>query len=646
MKRTGVLSLAALLLLAGVLLTGCPQPVEDMVKGEGIFDKIQDEEITDDPDTLKTAKVVIWPQVTGEGGILTYDDMPPPSYWDGFGHQHAFPNIFYFANGRPVTNVADWELRRTEISRIVQYYEYGIVPSVKEPDITVTVNNTGNTASTVVVTHVPSSRTQTFTLSATVSTANQDLLVEENRGKLPLWAMGSPNTTHWRGGTITLSNTSPAVLYGLDTSDPSYPSAISIRAWNMSVLLTALEKGALGGWFDPAKVCVTGYSRNGKEAEVVCALAEGAEGSRVAYVGIGSAGSGGPSVERFISPAGYKPGGKWRDPLPIGRTGLMQFDSLAGKPWYMKKINNGDVIGDWTAEATPGGTSDGSRWRTVRGWAPYFEEFETSPSGTTPFVAWQDVAVQWSGIQSLSEARNENPPWFSGRFQQFTDLHYGLDIDHVVGNEARGKYGVLCTIPMDQYYVAALIAGPGRGLIFQDGFTQLRNNFEACFANWLIVDEVYKLYGEAEGDEQKYIWNNAFMGTWGTHGQNTGNESSDMTYHAMRIFNGETNTTFAKANMNLMKLRTPLFNVDDPISRFDFYKINWGRPGHPTIAERVHARVAPIVPDFEASDSITPIPESGAEATHPEYPDGYEPTGITGFKPMDWRGLIDTPEAL
>jgi hypothetical protein len=644
MKKTGILSLAALLLLAGVLLTGCPQPVEDMVKGEGVFDKIQDEEILDDPDILKTARVVVWPSVTGEGGILTYDDMPPPSYWDSFGHQHAYPNIFRFADGRAVQTIADWELRRKEISRIVQYYEYGIVPSVKEEDgISVTVTNTGATASTVVLTHDASGRTQSFSLSATLGSALQ---VPENLGKLPLWAYGSVTSSLWGGGTISLSTTSPATLYGLDTSDPSYPSAMSVQAWNMSVLLTALEKGALGGYFDPNKVGVTGYSRNGKEAEVITALAEGAGGSRVGYVSIGSAGSGGPALERFVSPSGYKVEGKWSDPLPIGRTGLMKFEGLIGKPWYMKKINNGDVIGDWTVESSTSGTSDAYRYRTARGWAPYYEPYDPTPTNyssavTTPFVGWQSPAESWSGIQSLSEARNEVASWFSGRFQQFTDLHYGLDIDHVVGNETRGKYGILCTIPFDQYYLTALIAGPGRGIIFQDGYVVPRNNPESQFANWLIADEVYKFYGEAEGVPEKYIWNNAFMMTWGTHGGNTGNETADRTYHSMRVFNGEADTTFAKANMNLMKFRIPYFQVDDPISRFDYYRINWGRPGHPTIAERVHARVAPIVPDFEAGDALTDPPESGGVVTYPDY----EPTGPK-FKEMDWRGLIDTPEAL
>jgi hypothetical protein len=114
-----------------------------------------------------------------------------------------------------------------------------------------------------------------------------------------------------------------------------------------------------------------------------------------------------------------------------------------------------------------------------------------------------------------------------------------------------------------------------------------------------------------------------------------------MAYHAMRIFKGEANTTFARSNMNLMKLRTPLFQIDDPIGRFDYYRINWGRPNHPTVAERVLARVKPIIADFEAGDAVAPTPESGGNVLYPDY----EPTGPK-FKQMDWRGLLDEPEVL
>jgi hypothetical protein len=159
-------------------------------------------------------------------------------------------------------------------------------------------------------------------------------------------------------------------------------------------------------------------------------------------------------------------------------------------------------------------------------------------------------------------------------------------------------------------------------------------------ATWLIIDEVYKLYGEQESnDTDKYIWRNGIVLTWGTHGSGTGNEGPDKNYHAAKIFAGEATDAAAMGDANLAKMRTPAFPVDDPISRFDYGRMTWGRPGHPTIAERVAARVDPIMTDYTAGETSRPAPSAGAPATHPSY----TPTGPK-FKAMDWRGLIDAPE--
>jgi hypothetical protein len=427
---------------------------------------------------------------------------------------------------------------------------------------------------------------------------------------------------------------------------------------------------AFRGWYDPRKVGITGYSRNGKAAECIAAFAESRGGIRVGHVAIGSAGSGGPSLERFLSPAGYYLNGQPADPLPPDAPGLMQFNSMIGKPWYMKKINTSDATIGGPPVGISGGTSDDWRYKAVRGWSPYFEDYGLSPTNygqvTTPFVGWQNPegvgSGSWSGIQSLSEGRNETPGWFSPRFQEFTDLHMGLDIDHVVGNNDRGKYGILCTIPFDQHFLSALIAP--NGILFQDGFVVPRNNPESQFANWLMIDEIYKFYGEQEGDPEKYIWRNGFMFSWGTHGGNTGNEAPDRNYHASKVFAdydkksdksfyntysgaAALDTALATADYNIFKFRDPLYPVDDPIGRFDYYRANWGRPrgatGNqtPTIAERVRRRIPEtLLVDYEAGEAARPRPSY--QTSLPPHPN-YTPQGPK-FKPMDWRGLIDEPE--
>jgi hypothetical protein len=634
------------------------------------------------------------PDSTYKGKRFDINKLPPPSTWNAMGHQHAFPDLFHFANGNKVVTLADWENRRKEISKIIQYYEYGVMPPIADQgqigvadnaeDVIITwQDSSGGATAAITIQYKERSWTVTIntTLPAGANPANK-YNPATGEGGYPLYFGGGG--ANWEGGTgnFPLSGTWASEsdgtgnvpnLFGLNPADPSSPSANSSYAWGMSVILSVMEgidlnnngtieddECGFGRWYNPRKIGITGYSRNGKAAECIGALAESRGGRRVGHVGIGSAGSGGPSLERFISLAGYKVEGQYADPLPLNGPGLMDYNGLVGKPYYVQKVNNGDDIfpnmaGSAKWAPTPGGTSDNNRFILARGWSPYFDPYIATPTNgetggavpapatngiTTPFIGWQTPANTWSGIQSLSEGRNETPGWFSVRFREFTDLHYGLDIDHVRGNEGRGKYGVLCTIPFDQHYLAALIAP--NGVMFQDGYSQTRNNQEAQFANWVIIDEVYKFYGEQESNPEKYIFRNAFVMTWGDHGGNTGNETPDRNYHARAVFNGGTdNAATAAADPMLAKMRAAWFPVDDPVSRFDYYRMNWGRPGHPTIAERVQKRVEPIIGDYTTGEASRPFPTAGASPVHPSY----TPTGPK-FKPMDWHGLTDEPESL
>ncbi|MDR2702695.1 MAG: hypothetical protein LBB72_09715 [Spirochaetaceae bacterium] len=613
--------------------------------------------------------------------------LPSVTTWNQLGHQHAYPDPFHFANGNRVVTLADWENRRKEIRALLEYYEYGIMPSIDPSVVEITWVDSGVADCAITVTHIESGRTATWNQTTTLPAALQGPAYE-GKAMLPLNLMNN-NTVYTGFGGSGSFNTGTFgtegdgsglvhTLYGINTSDPSAPSGNSDYAWGMSVLLTVIEEGGFRGYYNPNWVAITGYSRGGKATMCISAFAESRKGARVGLTHIGSAGSGGPAIERFLSPAGYRVNGQYADPLPLDGPGLMEFEGLVGKPWYMKQIKIGDDIPGASGLAyavTPGGSADDWRYTTVRGWSPYFDTFESTPTNystavTVPFVGWQSPAESWSGIQSLSEGRNETPGWFSVRFREFADLHYGLDIDHVRGMEGRSKYGVLCTTPVDQHFLGCLIAP--RGMIISDGYVVPRNNPESQFAHWLIADEVYRMYGELEGNPDKYIWNNAFMMTWGTHGGNNGNEGADASYLFRKIveqarFNngGEdavtgsdpedpnaregdyskfygTNMTFlALSDANLMKMRTPFFQVDDPIGRFDYYRMVWGRPGHPTVAERIKRRIDPILTDYFAGEANRTPPAAFAPPVHPSY----TPTGPK-FKAMDWRGLLDEPEPL
>lgn len=621
------------------------------------------------------------PDPSYTGRRFDINNLPSPATWNALGHQHAFPDLFHFANGNKVVTVADWEARRKEISKIVQYYEYGIMPPIQEADgVHITWVDDGVANSTIKVEY--EGRNWQFTVNTTLPAGVEN--DDSKKGTIPLY-FGSSGA-NWNGGTANWTFSGGAAnegdgsgnvptLFGIDHTQPDAPSANMSYAWQMSVILSVIEgidldgngqidpdtEKGFRGWYDPTKVGITGYSRNGKAAMVIGAFAESRQGNRVGHTGIGSAGAGGPSLERFISMAGYRPsGGAYADPLPIGQPGLMEYGDMHGKPYYPKQIVDGQAIftgSDTTTAwaATPGGTADNARYQLVRGWAPYFEDFIKSPTNasqagplplstnmTTPLITYQSPHSTWSGVQNLSEGRNEVPGWFSVRFREFADLHYGLDLDHVRGQEGRGKYGLLCTIPFDQHFLAALIAP--NGVIFQDGYTQGRNNQESQFGNWLAIDEIYKLYGEAEGNEYKYVFRNGIVMTWGDHGGNTGNEAADRNYHASKIFDGSTdNATASAADAQLAKMRSPWFSIDDPIGRFDYYRMTWGRPNHPSIADRVKLRVEPTLADYNAWMALNPPAPAVDGPTDIKM--NYTPTGPK-YKAMDWRGLTDAPEEL
>jgi len=657
----------------------------------------------------------------------SFATMPSTAVWNALGHQHAFPDPFHFANGNKVVTKEDWEIRRKEISRILQFYEYGIMPSIREEDgVNISFTNSGSANTTFTVTY--QGRTFTFTIDTTLPADYQ----ESDRGNLGLYFVGNQDSS-FKGGrsaafpTATFAseaNGSGAVptLFGIDHTLPDSPSANMSYAWGMSVVLTCMEgidldndgtidpetEKAFRGWYNPNKVGISAASRGGKAVLCISAFAEGRNGSRVGHVGISSAGSGGPSLERFISPSGYIVNRIPADPLPLDQPGVMDYSSLKGKPWYLKSMHNGDATpGAGTPVVAPSGNpvNDHMRFRTVRGWSPYFEAFERTPflaqgEDTTPFVGWQTPSSwfagnqgYWGGIQSLSEGRNEQPGWFSVRFREFQDLHYGLDMDHVTGNEFRPPYGILCTIPFDQHYLSVLIAP--RGSLLQEGTATVRNNPDSQFANWLIMDEVYKFLGEVEGDEYKYVWRNGIVLIHGLHSDTNGSQAADRAAHANAVFEdydakagkaGATplpgSATVVPSDYNIFKVRDPIMQVDDPLGRFDYYRMPWGRPNHPTIAERVKRRLPDaLIAAYEADEinrpsawtygSITYGTQAGTKiaVTNPPAsgtgigPDGNGiPESITvsynnwktkaaapdvpRFKVMDWRGLIDTPEAL
>jgi hypothetical protein len=154
-------------------------------------------------------------------------------------------------------------------------------------------------------------------------------------------------------------------------------------------------------------------------------------------------------------------------------------------------------------------------------------------------------------------------------------------------------------MPFDAHFISALIAP--RIVYYEDGYDTTRNNPEAQWANWLICDEIYQMYAE-ELNDPLIIWRNAIKLYHIPHAHQT-YQNQDEYDLVTAIYAGTQPDD---------KFRTPPFPVDDPRYRWDFDRMDFGRPGHPTIAERVWLmRNAPLK-----------------------------------VKPMDTRGLPDIPQRL
>jgi hypothetical protein len=535
----------------------------------------------------------------GSGTDNYFDRNAPVSYWNNQGHNHRYPDPFMFANGRKVQNIADWEERRKEIFAILQYYMHGRMPSIAPEVLDISWFDDGNTCA-INLTHIESGRTAQFEVAHNPPPG----VVKDAKNKILQFSVGTPDwgaptaprndwgtalfDISWGGNENSRGGTC-ATLYGLSTGAADTPSVNMQYAWAMSVILTVIEEGGLQGYYDPAKVGIYGFSRWGKGAMLIGAFAESREGSQIGQTFVGSAGAGGPALDRFIAQAGYK--NHTEDPLPVNGDGAKSYADLKGITWYQKRISG--------EAATPAAGSNDLE--VVRGWT------ESTPGipegaliyreGGTSFRPWEQD--QWGGLQGLVQSRNEVGGWFSARFRQLNDLHDGLDLDHDNSQTGRGKEGVLCTMPFDAHFISALIAP--RIIYYEEGFDTRRNNPEGQWANWLITDEIYRMYAE-ELNDPLIIWRNAIKIYHIPHMPQS-YQSQDEYDLTTAIYNG------TQPNI---KFRTPPFPVDDPRYRWDFNRMDIGRPGHPTIAERVwNMRNSPIK-----------------------------------VRAMDYRGLLDSPEPL
>jgi hypothetical protein len=530
----------------------------------------------------------------GSGTDNYFDENAQPSYWNGKGHNHKYPDLFHFANGNAVKNIADWENRRKEIFNILQYYMHGRMPSIEPDVLEITWADNGN-ACAITLKHLDSGRTAAITVNHTppagAEAGAKDRILAFGVGGAPGgtrtgWGTAAFNTA-WGGSETDRSGTC-ATLYGFNIDAKDTPSVNMEYAWAMSVILTVLEEGGLNGFYDPAKVGIYGFSRYGKAALCISAFAQGRSGTQVGITFVGSSGSGGAALDRWIAPFAYKDFAE--DPLPVDGVGARARADLKGTKWWYHRIDddhnagNASIIAIRGWEAGTPGIPAGSH---------IYGEYNPAREGSFTRQMGLVAADGWYQIQPLAQARSETRGWFSGRFSDLTDLHNGLALD------SSNNAGVLCTMPFDAHYITALIAP--RIIYYEDGYNCLRTNPESQWANWLMCDEIYQMYAEELGDPL-IIWRNVIK-LYDIDHTHTAYQNQDE-YDLVTAL-------FTRQQPNA-KFRTSQFPVDDPRYRWDFDRVDWGRPGQPTIAERIKMmRESPYK-----------------------------------VKPLSLKGLLDTPERL
>jgi hypothetical protein len=377
-------------------------------------------------------------------------------------------------------------------------------------------------------------------------------------------------------------------------------------------------------------------------------------------------------------------------------TGVLNQEDRGTEVAVVRTMANGDDTGMPPYNDAAGSNQAPRRERLARGWSPYFDAFNAAPQSSTntgqefplpngesyievPYTAWFSMIdgqsnPDWvAGISTWREDTSND--WNNSVFLEFPTNHQVDGFDY--GGDTGGWQ---CSIPTNTYYQAMLDA-PYGVQVHAFPTMQSRTNDYGSFVTWLLVDEIYKMYGEAEGSGMpaagmpadsglydgwdKYLYNNMQDYWWGNHAGMQGAATPSMTAARTRHLSEgagiATPVDVAKGDITIARFRDPHFLVDDPTAYItDWHKMNISRPrpdGSPgvPISERVSRRVTPLLADFFKGEIYHNAPARyGANVSARTYHDAAKAAiqagtlNLTGskFKPMDWRGLLDNPEVL
>ena len=594
----------------------------------------------------------------GGGGfpIFNINNMPPVSFWNNNGPIYHLPDLFTFAGGRTVATLDDWfgeQGRRWEIGQIIQQYWHGFMPHFGDR-LDVSWTEVGPTLLTIHMTYTHlagTTTTQDFNVNVNIPAGIPEgesipAVINIAGGTVAFQAVrdGHASTAGQPWASIGFNRAAiagenmgrtgvVANLFGFDyNTNPYAPSALMGHAWFVGRIIDALEteqyvegegyRLPYHGRIDPTRLMATGMSRDGKSAVIVGAFAESKRGTQIAVTRIGSAGAGGPAIERSLGPIGIHE----RYTLTVDEA--LPLNNKPGRTFYFEFLG-----GDMGNRLLPSGTAGGGGWfvhRDIPTEVPYLEGIHgpvgddlTRVSGGHP-IAVRAISPEefrrrrmdpelrytvfkydffpregifnnnfWTGIQNMAQARNEVRAWFSENFRNFADLHFGLRVDEVAGIPVRTPDGFLSTIPFDAHFALAMIAP--RAIVINEGFRTVRNTPEGTFLAHLAVDEVFR-FMEEQGMTADDIPGAGFPSSMNIQDFNTIEmhfiPHSDPNYQQLSslyiadVFFGRISESAVPGDFQ-DRFRSELFPIYDARSKNDFSRLNWARPGAPSLRDRI-----------------------------------------------------------